>query len=102
MFFKILSVSDLLDIMLKFVAILTRMGACAWCACSSIKFSYAQVTDAVFDSCDLSDHPLHVWGLPSVDNSVSIQGLDPGDFYYLCAVAGHCDAGMKIKVCEVI
>ncbi len=84
--------------MLKFVAILTL---CMWCALQS-NFSYAQVTDAVFDSCDLSDHPLHVWGLPSVDNSVSIQGLAPGDFYYLCAVAGHCDAGMKIKVCEVI
>ncbi len=61
-----------------------------------------KVTETVFESCVLSDHPLHVWGLPSVDNSVSIQGLIPGDYYYLCAVAGHCDAGMKIKVCGYI
>ena len=61
-----------------------------------------QVTEQVYESCDLSFPPLFEWGLPSVDNSVSIQGLVPGDYYFLCAVAGHCDAGMKIKVISPI
>ena len=42
--------------------------------------------------------PLYVWGEPSVDNSATIDGLVPGSYYFLCSIAGHCDAGMKIKV----
>lgn len=53
----------------------------------------------MYESCEVSSTPLHEWGLPSVDNSVTIDGLVPGDYFYVCAVAGHCDAGMKIKVC---
>ena len=57
-----------------------------------------QISEDTYNSCDLSTDPLFEWGLPSVDNSVSIQGLVPGEYFFLCAVAGHCDAGMKIKV----
>ena len=55
------------------------------------------MTEDVFDSCDLSTAPLHIWGDPSVDNSATIY-VTPGTYYFICAVSGHCDAGMKIKV----
>lgn len=33
-----------------------------------------------------------------MDNGASVEYLTPGDYYFICAVAGHCSAGMKIKV----
>ena len=42
---------------------------------------------------------MYVWGEPSVDNSATIDGLVSGSYYFICSIAGHCDAGMKIKVC---
>ena len=59
---------------------------------------YAQVAEEVFDTCDLSVPPLYEWGEPSVDNSASISSLTPGTYYFICAVSGHCDTGMKIQV----
>ena len=60
-----------------------------------------QVAEEVFDTCNLSVPPLYEWGEPSVDNSASISSLTPGTYYFICAVSGHCDAGMKIQVgCE--
>lgn len=56
------------------------------------------MSEDTYESCDLSVDPLFEWGLPSVDNSVLIQGLVPGEYFFICAVAGHCDAGMKVKV----
>ena len=55
----------------------------------------------MFRSCDIAAGPLYVWGEPSVDNSATIDGLVPGSYYFLCSIAGHCDAGMKIKVCLI-
>ena len=53
----------------------------------------------MYRSCDIAAGSLYVWGEPSVDNSATIDGLVPGSYYFLCSIAGHCDAGMKIKVC---
>ena len=52
----------------------------------------------MFESCDVSEEPLLVWREPSVDSSATIEGLLPGEYFFLCSVAGHCDAGMKIRV----
>lgn len=49
-------------------------------------------------SCDTEATPLHVWGEPSVDNSVTLGHFTPGTYYFLCSVSGHCDAGMKLQV----
>ena len=57
-----------------------------------------QVSEDIFDSCDLTTDPLVVWGDPSVDNSATISHLVPGSYYFMCAVSGHCDAGMKLNV----
>ena len=59
------------------------------------------MTSAQFDSCDINSVPLYEWAEPSVDNSVIIKELAPGTYYYYCAVAGHCDAGMKLQVTVV-
>lgn len=56
------------------------------------------MTSVQFDSCDINSIPLHEWAEPSVDNSVTINELAPGTYYYYCAVSGHCDAGMKLQV----
>ena len=39
-----------------------------------------------------------MWGEPSVDNSATLSDLAPGEYYFICTVSGHCDAGMKISV----
>ncbi len=57
-----------------------------------------QVTEDTFTLCNTSHVPLHVWGEPSVDNRADIGYLSPGTYYFICSVAGHCSAGMKIKV----
>ena len=46
----------------------------------------------------MAELPLHTWGNPSVDGNVLIPDLQPGSYYFLCGVAGHCNAGMKIEV----
>ena len=56
------------------------------------------MTSSQYESCDLTTPPLHEWGQPSVDNSVTISDLSPGVYHYYCSVAGHCDAGMKLQV----
>lgn len=61
-------------------------------------YHWWQVTEDVYQSCDAAASSLYVWGEPSVDNSATIDGLVPGSYYFLCSIAGHCDAGMKIKV----
>ena len=58
------------------------------------------MTKEVYDSCNTAAIPLQVWGDPSVDNSVTLEDLSPGTYYFICSVSGHCDAGMKIKVCN--
>ena len=57
-----------------------------------------QVTEDSFDSCGRSSPPLHEWGLPGVDTAITVPHIAPGVYYYICGVAGHCDAGMKIRV----
>ena len=57
-----------------------------------------QVTEDVYTSCDVAGGSLYVWGEPSVDNSAAIDNLVPGSYYFICSIAGHCDAGMRIKV----
>ena len=70
----------------------------------TVKFSWEgfhslhQVTQEAFLSCDLSASSLHIWAIPSVDTTVPISNLQAGSYYFLCTVAGHCDAGMKIEV----
>ena len=39
-----------------------------------------------------------IWADPSVGNSVAVTTLQPGTYYFLCGVSGHCDAGMKVQV----
>ena len=60
-----------------------------------------QVTEDVYSNCNLAADSLYIWGEPSVDNRAIIDGLVPGTYYFICSVAGHCDAGMKIKVSRV-
>ena len=57
-----------------------------------------QVTEESFDLCGRGSSPLHEWGLPGVDAAVTVPHISPGVYYYICGVAGHCDAGMKIRV----
>ena len=58
----------------------------------------SQVDKEAYDVCDVTSEPLHIWGIPSVDTSVPLTDLQPGRYYFLCSIAGHCDAGMKIEV----
>jgi len=55
------------------------------------------VTEEAYRSCDPSLTPLLVWRDSSVDQIVRIEHLMAGSYYFLCSVAGHCSAGMKIK-----
>ena len=48
--------------------------------------------------CNTSANPVHIWGDPSVDTAVQLTNLQPGDYFFICSIAGHCDAGMKIAV----
>ena len=57
-----------------------------------------QVTRDAFKSCNIAAVPLVIWADPSVGNSVAVTSLQPGTYYFLCAVSGHCDAGMKVQV----
>ena len=58
-----------------------------------------QVTADAYDKCDTDPvHTLVEWYRPSVDNSVLVPHLSPGTYYFICGVAGHCSAGMKLKV----
>ena len=59
------------------------------------------MTSEQYDSCDINSVPLHEWAEGSVDNSVTINQLAPGTYYFYCAVSGHCDAGMKLQVTVV-
>ena len=59
------------------------------CICTHV----TQVTEESFDSCDLSAEPLFIWSDASVDRAVSVQGLQPGQYFFICAVSGHCSAG---------
>ena len=61
-------------------------------------YTCLQVTEESFDSCGHNSPPLHEWGLPGVDAAVTVPHIAPGVYYYICGVAGHCDAGMKIRV----
>ena len=33
-----------------------------------------------------------------MDQTVTVEHLTPGRYYFICSVAGHCSAGMKVKV----
>ena len=33
-----------------------------------------------------------------MDTTVLLTDLQPGNYYFICSIAGHCDAGMKIEV----
>ena len=57
-----------------------------------------QVDEETYETCNIANEPLHIWGIPSVDTTVQITDLQPGSYYFICSIAGHCDAGMKIKV----
>ncbi len=57
-----------------------------------------QVSKEVYDNCDISATPLHTWGVPSVDSNATIPYLSAGNYYFICTVSGHCDAGMKLEV----
>ena len=59
---------------------------------------FLKVDEEAYETCDTSREPLHIWGIPSVDTSVPLTNLQPGTYYFLCSVAGHCDAGMRITV----
>ena len=52
----------------------------------------------MYETCDVSATPLYTWGNPSVDNKATIPYLNPGTYYFICSVSGHCDAGMKLEV----
>ena len=65
---------------------------------SYIHPTVSQVTEDVYDSCDVAAEPLFEWGAPSVDNSASLSDLTPGTYYFICSVPSHCDAGMKLIV----
>lgn len=51
-----------------------------------------------YDDCDITTSPLKEWARPSVTGSVVISGFAPGSYYFVCAVGGHCAAGMKVAV----
>ena len=58
-----------------------------------------QVTADAYDEGDTDPvHTLVEWYRPSVDNSVIVPHLSPETYYFICGVAGHCSAGMKLKV----
>ena len=61
-------------------------------------YIYSQVTEEAYETCDISIQPLHIWAISSVDTAVQLTDLQPGSYYFLCTIAGHCDAGMKIEV----
>lgn len=56
----------------------------------------SQVDKETYEMCDVVKDPLFIWADPSVDTTVSITNLQPGTYYFLCSIAGHCSAGMKI------
>jgi uncharacterized cupredoxin-like copper-binding protein len=60
--------------------------------------SLHQVDEATYESCDINADPLYVWAIPSVDTSVQLTNLQPGNYFFICSVAGHCDAGMKVAM----
>lgn len=62
------------------------------------KYMSSQVDKETYEICDVVKDPLFMWGIPSVDTTVSITNLQPGTYYFLCSIAGHCSAGMKITV----
>ena len=68
-----------------------HLQSSSWCTC-------LQVTEESFNLCGRGSPPLHEWGLPGVDTAVTVPHIAPGVYYYICGVAGHCDAGMKIRV----
>jgi plastocyanin len=60
--------------------------------------SLSQVTKVAYDDCDISSPPLKEWARASVAGSVVVSGLAPGSYYFICAVGGHCQAGMKVTL----
>ena len=58
-----------------------------------------QVDAEAYDTCDVDPAKTLVeWSRPSVDSSVVVPHLSPGTYYFICGVAGHCRAGMKLQV----
>ena len=56
------------------------------------------MTKDKYDACDMSGSPLKEWSRGTVGESVTISGLAPGRYYFVCSIAGHCDLGMKIAI----
>lgn len=58
-----------------------------------------QVGPEAYDACDISPESTIVeWSRPSVSTSALVPHLSPGSYHFICGVAGHCSAGMRLRV----
>ncbi|CAM6091302.1 unnamed protein product [Calypogeia fissa] len=53
-----------------------------------------QVTKGVFNSCRVTSRPISTF----VSGEDFVKLNTPGTYYFICGVAGHCNAGMKVAV----
>ncbi|KAK3129576.1 hypothetical protein QOZ80_6BG0481850 [Eleusine coracana subsp. coracana] len=53
-----------------------------------------QVTEDAFRTCEPARKTLRVW----VSGRDLVNLTEPGDYYYICNVEGHCLGGMKLAV----
>lgn len=56
------------------------------------------MSKTAYDQCDIASPPLKEWARSSVTGTVAVSRLAPGTYYFICAVGGHCGAGMKVTV----
>lgn len=64
----------------------------------NLSFTCLQVTKDSHELCGHGSPLLREWGLPGVDTAVTVSHIALRVCYYICRVADHCDAGMKIIV----
>ncbi|KAF3434861.1 hypothetical protein FNV43_RR21948 [Rhamnella rubrinervis] len=53
-----------------------------------------QVSREAFETCNSSVSPIAVYN--SSSDSIPLQ--TPGDWYFICGVPGHCQAGMRLAI----
>ena len=60
--------------------------------------SLIEINKFSFDTCTISTGFIKTWSSYTVQNSVNISDLRPGDHYFTSDLEDHCHSGMKIKV----